>query len=176
LEILRKQRDSLKSYIENGGVLLALCGGFPMLGNYLETADGKLEGLQLLDIHTDYTDKRMIGDVVLSSSLTEMPICGFENHAGMTHIGNLTPLGKVLTGYGNDGKGDSEGVLYKNVFASYLHGPLLPKNPQLCDVILTRALKQKYSNFEELSPLDDSLEQAANSYIVRNFGTSENKS
>ncbi len=176
LEILRKHKDALHAYIENGGVLLALCGGFPMLGQYIETADGKQNGLGILNIHTDLTHKRMIGDVVLSSPLCSSLICGFENHPGITCIGDYTPLGKILTGFGSDGTGAQEGLLYKNVFASYLHGPLLPKNPQLCDVILTRALKQKYPEFTVLSPLEDSLEEAANGYIVKNFASNENKS
>ncbi|MBR5152395.1 MAG: glutamine amidotransferase [Clostridia bacterium] len=169
LDILSNYRDSLLDYVEKGGVLLAFCGGFPMLGTTIETPDGTINGLGILDIHTTLTKKRMIGDVILSSSLCQSPICGFENHPGATWIGDYKPLGTVLTGNGNDGTQTHEGLLYKNVFASYLHGPLFPKNPELCDVILARALKHKYPDFSELSPLDNSLEESANHYIVQNF-------
>ncbi len=173
LEILKSQKDAFTAYVENGGVLLALCGGFPMLGTSLETPEGMVEGLGVLKIQTKASKKRMIGDVILSSAFTQTPICGFENHPGITLIGDYTPLGKVLTGFGSDGTGSYEGVLYKNVFASYLHGPLLPRNPELCDAILLRALKKKYPDFDTLSPLDDQLEQAANKYIVSNFSKTE---
>ena len=73
----------------------------------------------------------------------DMPIVGFENHGGRTTIGNNKPLGKVLSGYGNDGQSGEEGVVYKNVIGTYLHGPLLPKNPQLADLLISRALEKE---------------------------------
>lgn len=84
-------------------------------------------------------------------------------------INGCSPLGQVITGHGNNGKSGSEGVIYKNLIGTYLHGPLLPKNPALCDYILTSTLKHKYSEFKGLAPLDDRLENMANNYIVQAF-------
>ena len=106
---------------------------------------------------------------MLESELFEQRLTGFENHAGRTYIGNHTPLGKVLYGYGNTGESGYEGVLYKNIIATYLHGPLLPKNPMLCDHILVCAMKRKYEDFNGFAALDDTLENTANKYIEDRF-------
>ncbi|MBQ2614367.1 MAG: glutamine amidotransferase [Clostridia bacterium] len=172
-ERLMPYKQALKDYVEQGGVLLGFCGGFELLGTSWWAGDIQTDGLGILDIHAERGEQRFIGDVVLSSDWTEQPICGFENHPGRMQIGDYQPLGKVIAGHGNDGVSALEGVLYKNVFATYLHGPLLPKNPELCDSILTRALTKKYPDFAELSPLDDTLELAANRFIVQNFSGNE---
>ncbi len=168
-ELLKPHREELVAYVENGGVLLATCGGFPMLGKNFPTGDGMVKGLGVLNVTTEATEGRAIGNVVVESSLTKLPIVGFENHAGKTLIGGYQPLGKAVCGYGNEG-GVYEGLVYKNVIATHLHGPLLPKNPELCDEILNRALKKKYPDFPGLSTLDDSMEHLANEYIVRTYG------
>ena len=98
-----------------------------------------------------------------------MPVVGFENHGGRTCINNNKPLGKVLYGSGNDGKSGYEGVVYKNVIGTYLHGPLLPKNPQLADWLIAHALEQKYGKEVQLAPLDDTEEKAANDYVYHRF-------
>lgn len=162
-------RDDLKNYIEQGGVLLATCGGFEMLGKYQYNFGEKTEGIGVLDIKTE-TGDRLIGNVVVESSLFSQKITGFENHSGRVEIGNYTPLGKIVYGKGNTGNSGFEGMIYKNVVATNLHGPILPKNPMLCDYILTNALKKKYSDFDELSPLDDTLENLANEYIENKYG------
>ena len=94
---------------------------------------------------------------------------GFENHGGRTEIGEHTPFGKVTYGFGNTGKSGYEGVVYKNVIATYLHGPLLPKNPHVCDYLLERALKRKYGEDAVLEPLPDEMEKKANDYIVERY-------
>ncbi len=168
--LLLKKKDELIKHVESDGVLVAVCGGYQLLGKYYKTANTKIEGLGILDIYTDSGDTRLISNVVLECGKFKMPIVGFENHAGRTYLGEgVTPLGKVLFGNGNTGDSGYEGVLYKNVIATYLHGPLLPKNPQLCDYILERALKRKYSDFEGLKPLDDGIEILANEYIVNKY-------
>ena len=169
VKLLSEKRDELRNYVENGGVLLATCGGFPMLGNYFYTASGKVDGLGVLDIATEAEKDRCIGDIILESELVPQPVCGFVNYAGNTQIGALKPFGKIIGGA--TGKSGCDGVIYKNVIATYLHGPLLPKNPMLCDYILTAALKQKYPDFTGLSPLDDSMETVANQYIIDRFIT-----
>lgn len=166
---LLEKKDELKNYVETDGVLVAVCGGYQLLGEYYQTPTAKIEGLHLLDIHTDAGENRLIGNIILESAFFEQKITGFENHAGRTSIGNHQPLGKVIFGHGNNGETGYEGVVYKNVFGTYLHGPLFPKNPQLCDHILSCALKRKYPDFKGLAPLDDSLENQANEYIVKRF-------
>ncbi|MBQ8301381.1 MAG: glutamine amidotransferase [Clostridia bacterium] len=163
---LLERKDEIKGYVENDGVLVAVCGGYQLLGKYYKMDDETIEGLDILDIYTEQGKDRLIGNIVLKSDITGDEIVGFENHGGRTHIGNHTPLGEVVTGFGNDEKSGYEGVVYKNVVATYLHGPLLPKNPRLCDYILAKALKKKYPEFEGLSSLDDELENKANQYMV----------
>ena len=166
---LLEHKDALGSYVEDGGTLVAVCGGYQLLGKYYKLEDETIKGLDILDIYTEQGKKRLIGNIVLQSDFIKEKIVGFENHGGRTYIGDYTPLGKVVYGYGNDEKSGAEGVVYKNVVATYLHGPLLPKNPALCDYILTNAIKRKNPNFEGLSPLDDTLEKTANEYIVNRF-------
>lgn len=175
-QLLASQKKDLKEFVERGGVFLALCGGFQLVGSTFKTPDYEIEGLGILDIASKYeeSDKRLIGDVVLECEGLGK-IVGFENHAARVNIENYTPLGKVVLGFGNDENSKYEGVVYKNLIASNLHGPLLPKNPKLCDRILTNALKHKYSDFSALSPLDDSVEIAANEYIIQNFLKNDTK-
>lgn len=175
VKLLSNKKDMLKQYVEDGGVLLATCGGFEMLGEFYYSSGAKAEGLGILSIHAEPAEKRFISDVIVKTELTEQSICGFENHAGCIDIGDYAPLGKVVYGGGNDKKSGNEGLVYKNLIATYLHGPLLPKNPQLCDAILCRALKKKYPDFKGLSSLDDTLEHQANDYILRLFSTTEKK-
>lgn len=174
--LLENKRDELLEYIENGGVFLAFCGGYLLLGVCEKESDEESFGLNLLNIITkpQKNGKRFIGDVILYSEELGN-IVGFENNNGKTETGDYAPLGKVLTGFGNDGESGFEGIIYKNVIGTNLHGPLLPKNPRLCDEILLRALKRKYDDFNELSSLDDSLENSANEYVVKTFGKSDTK-
>ncbi len=163
---LLEHKDKIKEYVENDGVMIAVCGGYQLMGKYYKMADETLEGLGILDIYTEQGEKRLIGNIVLNSDITGNEIVGFENHGGRTYIGNHTPLGTVESGYGNDDNSGCEGVVYRNVVATYLHGPLLPKNPKLCDYILTNALKKQNPEFEGLAPLDDEIENMANQYMV----------
>lgn len=166
---LLEHKDAIKAYVEDNGALVAVCGGYQLLGRYYKLEDETIEGLKILDIYTEQGDKRLIGNIVLQSDFLEQKIVGFENHGGRTYIGGHKPLGKVVYGNGNDDKSGYEGVVYKNVVATYLHGPLLPKNPKLCDYILENAIGRKYPEFEGLKPLDDELENTANEYIVKRF-------
>lgn len=166
---LMKHKAEIKSFVENGKTLLAFCGGFEMMGNSFYNGDEKVEGLGVLDIDvvSHNAKERLIGNVVLKSDFIDGYIVGFENHGGKMNIKNYKPLGKVIAGHGNDGKSGFEGVIYKNFTGTYLHGPLLPKNPALCDFILLNTLKNKYPEFDKLSPLDDAFENMANKYIVQ---------
>ncbi|MCC2255444.1 glutamine amidotransferase [Ruminococcus sp. CLA-AA-H200] len=166
---LKEIRDDFREYVENDGVVLAVCGGYQLLGKYYKTDKKMIEGLGILDITTEWEPERLIRNIVLQSPLFERPVVGFENHGGRTYIGDHTPFGKVFYGLGNTGKSGYEGVVYKNVIATYLHGPLLPKNPHVCDHLLKRALQRKYGADVELEPLPDELEHKANSYIVNRY-------
>ncbi len=165
---LKEIRQDFKNYVEDDGVVIAVCGGYQLLGEYYQTEEGRLEGLNLVDLYTEQEEGRIIGNIVLESDLVSMPVVGFENHGGRTCIRGNKPFGRVLYGSGNDGRSGYEGVVYKNVIGTYLHGPLLPKNPQISDWLIARALERRYGD-SALEPLDDSQEEAANSYIFHRF-------
>ncbi len=166
---LEQIQPDFKAYVEDGGVVLAVCGAYQLLGKYYKIGEGSkdlIKGLSILDIYTERCEERMVGNVVLESSLFQTPVVGFENHAGCTIIGDYTPLGKVLYGHGNTGDGGYEGVVYKNVMGTYLHGPLLPKNPEVCDWFLERALQRKYGQETALTELCDEPELRANRNMI----------
>ena len=125
----RSIRESFQSYVEDGGSVLAVCGGYQLLGHYYKTEEGTIEGLSLVDLHTEQGSPRLIDNIVLENSDFSLPIVGFENHGGRTYIGENKPLGRVLYGHGNNGEDGYEGVLYKNVVGTYLHGPSPSKKP-----------------------------------------------
>lgn len=162
---LKAIQKDFQDYVENDGVVLAVCGGYQLLGKYYKTDKKMIEGLSILNITTEWEPERLIRNIVLHSPLFAAPVVGFENHGGRTYIGDHTPFGKVFYGLGNTGKSGYEGVVYKNVIGTYLHGPLLPKNPHVCDYLLERALKRKYGDNIQLETLPDELEHLANSYI-----------
>ena len=159
----------LKAAIEDGMPLLAICGGYQMLGAYYETWDGvRCDFTGALDLYTVGQKERMIGNYLFScDELDGATVVGFENHSGKTYLGDgVKPIGKVLAGYGNNGEDGFEGARYKNVFATYSHGCLLPKNPQIADFVLKTALERKYGAME-LKPLDNTLETAAHDYMQK---------
>lgn len=168
-EKLKEIQKDFKKYVESNGVVIAICGGYQLLGKYYKTDQGMINGLDLVDMYTEQGDGRLIDNIVLKSEFFDMPIVGFENHGGRTCIKENQPLGKVLSGAGNDGVSGYEGVIYKNVIGTYLHGPLLPKNPQLADWLILRALQKKYGAEVELTELDDTQEKEANDYIYKRF-------
>ena len=168
-ERLVNYRGEIAEFVENDGVLLAICGGFQLLGKFYELLDGeKIPGLELLDIRTFHSPNRMIGNVVIESEEFGK-IVGFENHAGQTFIGDCEPLGTVISGFGNNDKDEFEGIVHKNIIGTYLHGPILPKNPKLADVLILKALRRKYGEDLALTELDDTAESRAHDYIVGRF-------
>jgi CobQ-like glutamine amidotransferase family enzyme len=165
-DLLETKAVHLAAAVEDGAAVLAVCGGYQLLGHYYETANGDhLPGIGLIDVRTEAGGRRCIGDVVVeadeSLGLTPRTLVGFENHSGRTFLGEgVRPLGRVLRGGGNNGTDGTEGVASGSLFGTYLHGSLLPKNPHLADLIVERALRRR------LEPLDDSLELAAHRQIV----------
>lgn len=155
--------------VEEEKTFLAICGGYQMLGQYYKTWDGhQLDFIGALDLHTVGAKERMIGNYMFRTTDESggTMVVGFENHSGKTYLGDgVAPLGQMIEGYGNNGEDQTEGARYKNVFATYSHGSLLPKNPVLCDFILRTALERKYGAPIALAPLDDTLEQNAHRYM-----------
>lgn len=163
--------ECLRSAIDDGICVLAICGGYQMLGQYYETWQGvRCDFVGALDLYTVGSQQRMIGNTVYryrKPDGSEGTLVGFENHSGKTWLGEgVKPLAKVDVGYGNNGEDGTEGVHVRNVFGSYSHGPLLPKNPAFCDMLLQTALERRYGR-AELSPLDDSAEQAAHDAMLQ---------
>ena len=158
---------ALREAVEGGAALLAVCGGYQLLGRGYRGRDGSwLAGAGLFPHETHAGETRMIGDVLLESRLDEAPgrtIAGFENHAGRTVLDDgAAPLGRVVAGYGNDGRSGHEGCRVGRAVGTYLHGPLLPRNPWLADLLLSWALAHATGGEPEpLAALDDALEREA---------------
>jgi len=160
-DLRRGRAAEIKAAIEDGVSFLAISGGFRLLGNCHEDSSGnKTDYVGALDLYTVESAKRVTGNCkfICSEDAGGSTVVGFENHSGLTYLGScVKPLGTVLSGFGNNGSDKTEGVLYKNVFGTYSHGPVLPKNPEFCDHILRTALSRKYGK-AELQLLDDRAE------------------
>ncbi len=174
-EKLLAQKAELKAYTEDGGALLAVCGGYQLLGHSYVMGEETLEGLSLVDLYTDRGSPRLIGNIAIESDVSPQPIVGYENHGGRTHLGpGVTPLGRVAFGHGNDGESGSEGCLEKSIVGTYIHGPLLPKNPGVADWVIARALERRYGS-ADLEPLDDEEELAANEVMYHRLMSHQEK-
>jgi len=154
----------LRQAVDAGAALLAVCGGYQLLGRYYRDLAGtELPGAGLFPLHTIAGERRMIGDVLLECELDgQRTIAGFENHAGRTRLDDgAEPLGRVLAGFGNDGESGYEGCRVGRAIGTYLHGPLLPRNPWLADWLLVQALAHATGLEPRLEPLEDELETKA---------------
>jgi CobQ-like glutamine amidotransferase family enzyme len=159
---LAAKSGPLREAVEAGAAFLAVCGGYQLLGrSYRDVAGVELPGVGLLPLHTVAGERRMIGDVLLDCAWAGETLAGFENHAGRTILDeDAEPLGRVVSGFGNDGESGFEGCRYKRVYGTYLHGPLLPRNPWFADRLLEEALA--HAGVEaRLEPLPDELEREA---------------
>jgi len=166
-DLIQTKKAALTEYVEDGKVLLSICGGYQLLGKYYTTPEGeKLDGLGILDIYTDGGTTRFIGNTILTSDEWSDPLVGFENHSGRTYIGNLKPLGKLIVGFGNNGEDGYEGCIYKNTFGTYFHGSFLSKNPEFADHLLSLALNNKYTSIV-LDPIDDTYENKAKEVVIK---------
>jgi len=169
-DLIREKGQAIRQAVEEGAGLLSICGGYQLLGKYFLTYTGEdLPGVSLFDVKTVGGDARFIGNVAVECDLegARGMLVGFENHSGRTRLGSgCRPLGKVLKGYGNNGEDGTEGCVYKAALGTYLHGSLLPKNPQLADWFILHALQRRYQ-LEELPKLDDSYENTAHEAALR---------
>ena len=167
-DMVSTKREGLAAAVDDGAVLLAVCGGYQLLGHGYQLGERRIEGLGLADLETvREPGPRLIGNVEIEVDLGTGPrtLAGFENHGGRTYLGDAEqPLGRVLKGHGNNGKDGFEGVRKGNVIGTYLHGPLLPKNVWLADRLIELALGI------ELQPLDDAMEDAAHASARRAAG------
>ena len=177
-EALFAMKDPLRDYLENDGALLAICGGYQILGRRWLMGNEEVEGLSIIDAETVRAGAgfdRLIDNIVLSSPLAEWNVVGYENHAGRTKLGKgVKPFGRVISqvGQGNDDDSGYDGALYKNCIGTYLHGPLLGKNPGIADHLIAVALQRKLDLTEmpKLVALDDSAEQNANIFMSERLG------
>ena len=176
---LIKYKDKIKTSIKEGVFYLLICGGFQLFGKYYKDSENNiLDGLNIFDYYTEAsTDKtkRCIGNIIIESNINDeqIKIVGFENHGGQTYdIDN--PFGKVLYGNGNTFENEYEGIFDNNVIGTYLHGPLLSKNPKLADYIIKYCLDRKYKKNTKLKELDDTFELKAKEEILNRFLTKSN--
>jgi len=148
LEAIRRD-DALPMAIEGGAVLLGVCAGYQLLGNSFYANGQKSEGLGLINVDSIPGDKRFVGDIKVKSRTLGVELTGFENHAGQTLLGEgVEPFGKVITGFGNGDK-KFDGAVSGNIFGTYMHGPVLARNPEFADLLLCRATGRKYTQIED---------------------------
>jgi CobQ-like glutamine amidotransferase family enzyme len=173
-DMVASKRGDLAAAVESGAVLLAVCGGYQLLGHSYQLGEETLPGLGLVDLETvREPGPRLIGNVAIEADLGSGPklLAGFENHGGRTYLGTGVPaLGRVLEGNGNNGRDGLEGVRRHNLIGTYLHGPLLPKNAWLADHLIALALERRYGVRPDLEPLDDAFEAAAHESARRAAG------
>ncbi len=161
---------ALVDAVENDAALLAVCGTYQLFGHYFKTGGGEtLPGIGIFDAWTIAGSRRYIGDVIVRCDVCgcEVDLVGFENHSGRTFLGpNGRPLGRTVVGAGNNGKDGQEGAQYRSAFGCYLHGPLLPKNPEFADHLIRLGLRHRYRDDIPLAPLDDSVEIGARQAMI----------
>jgi hypothetical protein len=170
-DLCRVKGAALRDAAETGAAVLAVCGSYQLLGHYYRPSDGPdLEGLGLLDLTTEHPGpraRRLIGNIVMHESETGQMLVGFENHGGRTRLGpGARPLGRVASGFGNNGEDHTEGAVWKTVYGTYLHGPLLPKNPWFADLLISLALRRHHGEVT-LAPLADEEEHRAAAAAAR---------
>ena len=173
-DIEGKKAETLKKAIHQGVPGLFVCGGYQFLGNYYKPADGPIiPGLGIFDVYTEHpgkTQKRLIGNIAVESPEGNTYV-GFENHGGRTYLEKTAqPFARVLSGSGNNGTDRTEGVLFNHTIGTYLHGPILSKNPELADWLIAKSLEVKYGLRETLSPLDNDIEYTARDTMLKRLG------
>jgi len=165
--------DALKKSIEGEVPGLFVCGAYQFLGRYYKAADGtKITGLSIFDLYTENPGDgfpRLIGDIGIKTKITDKEIVvGFENHGGRTYLSDKSlAFGEVVFGFGNNGKDKTEGIFYKNTIGTYLHGPILPKNPKITLFLLEKAIERKYKRKILLKNFDEEWEKRAREIVIK---------
>lgn len=171
-DLIENKGQFLRKKIENETPGLYVCGAYQFLGKYYKAADGKIiKGLNIFDLYTESPGikaKRLIGDLIVESDFfPNKKLVGFENHTGRTFLGKkVLPFARVIKGYGNNGEDKTEGMIYKNSIGTYMHGPILPKNPELADWLIKKAVEIKYKKKIQLKKINDQLENKARYKIL----------
>ena len=182
---LQKKKKEICQAVEQGMPMLTTCGTYQLFGHYFKTHQGiKIPGISIFDAYTIASRQRKIGNIVIElNNLTKkqfnnetMKLVGFENHSGNTYLkeGETKSLGKVIKGFGNNGKDCLEVAVYQNVIGTYLHGPILPKNPHLAEYLILSALQSKYGKKTILKPLDDTLDLHTHSKAIERTHQAKN--
>ena len=181
-DLLAHKADPIREAVADDRAFLCICGGFQLMGRTYRTAEGRqLDFVGALDLWTVGGEKRLIGNTVYRSDLLEQAgkdpwIVGFENHSGRTFLGaGVKPLATVVRGSGNNGDDGTKGAVYRNVFCTYSHGSVLPKNPGFADLILERALARRYGADGPLAPLDDRYERLAQEAALRTLSVDRSR-
>lgn len=179
-DLIATKADALGEALAGGAAGLFVCGGYQLAGHSYETAEGEtLPGFAALDIETAAGETRLIGDILIEARPgpdLAVLVAGYENHAGRTRLGpDAEPFGKVIHGHGNNGSDDTEGAVHNHTIGTYLHGPLLPRNPRLADLLLTWALTHRYATPHLLLPLHDDWEYTAHAAASHRAATPKHR-
>ena len=172
IDLKNNKGKYLKEAIVHGVPGLFVCGAYQFLGKYYKAADGTIiEGLGVFDLYTESPGlkvSRCIGNIIIESKLfPKIKLVGFENHGGRTYLSDQKlAFAKVIKGFGNNGEDLTEGIFYKNSFGTYLHGPILPKNPELSDYLIKKALERKYGKGTKLKKINNRWENIARSWVI----------
>ncbi len=172
IDLKNNKGKHLINVIENGVPSLFVCGAYQFLGKYYKTADGTIiNGLGAFDLYTENPGinfPRCIGNIIIEAKLlSKIKLVGFENHGGRTYLNDKKlAFAKVIKGFGNNGKDLTEGIFYKNSFGTYLHGPILPKNPELADYLIKKALEIKYGKKIKFKKIDNHWENKARDFVI----------
>ncbi len=163
---LEGKAAALRDAVESDVALLAVCAGYQLLGHYYQPFTGpRLEGVGALDLRTEGGNTRFMNHIAVECEFAaggKQTLVGFENHSGRTYLGDrVQPLGRVIAGSGNNGEDGFEGARYRQVYGTYLHGPVLPKNPWFTDHLILAGLRHRYGEIAPLVPLPDGAEQRA---------------
>jgi hypothetical protein len=169
---LKNKGPFLKKAINNGVPGLYVCGAYQFLGKYYKEADGNvINGIGVFDLYTEsprLNIPRCIGNIMIESKkFPGVKLVGFENHGGRTYLTDKKlAFANVIKGYGNNGEDQTEGISYKNSFGTYLHGPILPKNPELADYLIKKAVERKYGKNVKLSKINNKWEEKARNWVI----------
>lgn len=171
-DLIGQKRQAIQEAVHQDRVFLCICGGYQLMGNYYRTHDGKMiECLGIMDLYTEAGSRRLIGDTIyeapiLAENNYEPRLYGFENHSGRTLLGpGVRPLATVVRGYGNNGEDKTEGAIFRNVYCTYSHGSFLPKNPDMADYLIVKAIQRRLPAFDRLPVLENAIENNARNYL-----------
>jgi CobQ-like glutamine amidotransferase family enzyme len=169
---LKGKKNLLREAVESDVVVLAVCAGYQLLGDYYQPYQGeRLEGVHAVDMYTVGGNTRFMNHIAVKCDFAtggKQTLVGFENHSGRTYLGpNAKPLGEVIAGSGNNGEDGGEGLRYRQVYGTYLHGPVLPKNPWFTDHLIRNGLRHRYGEVEPLAELPDGAEQRAHDAALK---------